>query len=108
MLAVKGFKATLHFAAGQLRGRLYGGGTSFSLTPRPSLEKASYRKYDLLLVFQKRRFCVGTKSKCQFDNEGPQSKTAMLNMTWFLYSKIKLYMTLAVKVINITVRLRVQ
>jgi hypothetical protein len=46
------------------------GRTSFGLTPRTSLKK----KYDLLLVFQKQRFCLDTNSKCQYDNEGPPSK----------------------------------
>ena len=45
------------------------GRTILSVTPRPSLEKRHIE-----IVFQKRRFCLHTQSKCQFDNEGPTSK----------------------------------
>jgi hypothetical protein len=42
----------------------------------PTLEKRHIEIYDLLLVFQKRCFCLDTKSKYQFDNEGPPSKNS--------------------------------
>ena len=45
----------------------------FSLTPRPALEKRHVEK-DLLLVFQKRLFRLGTNSKCQCDNEVHRQK----------------------------------
>jgi hypothetical protein len=38
-------------------------------------------KYDLLLVFQKRRFCLHTKSKCQFDNKVHRQKQSY--WTWY-------------------------
>jgi hypothetical protein len=34
-----------------------------------SPSKSVILKYDLLLVFQKRHFCLYTKRKCQFDKE---------------------------------------
>jgi hypothetical protein len=43
--------------------------TNISLTPRPSLKKSVILKNDLLLVFQKRRLRLDTKSKCQYDSE---------------------------------------
>jgi hypothetical protein len=67
--------------------------------------KSVMLKYDLLSVFQKQRFRFDTNSKCQYDNEGPPSKTVILMMTWFWYSKIKLYMTPAVRVITVRLRL---
>ena len=45
-----------------------------SLTPKRSLKKRHIEN-DLLLVFRKRRFCLDTKSKCQYDNEGAPSKS---------------------------------
>ena len=43
--------------------------------------KSVILKIDLLLVFQKQRFCLDTKSKCQYDSEDPTSKTVILKMT---------------------------
>jgi hypothetical protein len=51
-----------------------------SLTPRPSLKKRHIEN-DLLLVFQKWCFLLDTKRKCQYDSEGPPSKTVILKMT---------------------------
>jgi hypothetical protein len=54
---------------------------------RDSPLKSVILKYDLLLVFHKRRVCLYTESKCQFDNEVHRQKTVRLNVTWFLHSK---------------------
>jgi hypothetical protein len=43
--------------------------------------KSVILKYDLLLIFKKRRFYLDTKSKCQFDNEVHRQKQVILNMT---------------------------
>ena len=61
---------------------------TFSLTPGPPPSKSVILKCDLLLAFQKQRVCLYTKSKCRFGNEVPPTKTVILNVTWFLYSKI--------------------
>ena len=67
------------------------GGCSFSnrsLTPRPSLKKTSYWKTRLAVrIPKKRRCCLGTKSKCQYDNEVHRQKWSWMKMPWFWYSK---------------------
>jgi hypothetical protein len=51
-----------------------------SLAPRPTLKKRHIEN-DLLLVCQKRRLRLDTKSKRQYDSEGSPSKTVILKMT---------------------------
>ena len=43
--------------------------------------------YDLLLGFQKRRFCLETERKCQHDSEGPPSKILHIEDDLILISK---------------------
>jgi hypothetical protein len=65
-------------------------GKIFLVWHREPPSKSVILKTDLLLVFQKRRVSLDTKSKCQYDDEGPPSKTVILKMTWFWYSKTAL------------------
>jgi hypothetical protein len=52
---------------------------SVSRTPKPSVKKRHIEKKDLLLVFQKRRLRLDTKSKCQYDIEVHRRKKSHMD-----------------------------
>ena len=74
----------------------------FSLAPETRPQKKSHIQNDLVLVFQKKRLRLDTKSKCQYDHEVHRQKNSHSDDALILELKIQ---THAVKVITIRLRL---